>query len=179
MPKENPAQDQTLAIMAINLVQKVQQGFPYEGELAALANADIAPAKLSLLKSFAASGVTSSRKLADQFEAVAPALLKQADKASSDQSFIDRLAEGASHLVRVERVGEQQGTDDRSLVGRIEAALSRNDVPLAFTLWSHLSAGAKTLSSAFGEAAKARIEAIEASWAIQSEAIANLSKQKS
>jgi hypothetical protein len=180
-PSQDQTQDQTIAILAINLFQKAQRGLPYEVEITALANSNsnADPAKLNLAKPFAALGVASERKLADQFSALAPALLKQADKAPPGQGFFERLAADALHLVHIERVGAQSGTDERTLVARIEEALSHNDVDRAYALWVQLSTDAKALSSTFGDAAKTRIDVLNASAAIESEAIANLSKPKS
>ncbi|MEJ0096328.1 MAG: hypothetical protein WDN46_23870 [Methylocella sp.] len=169
---------QSTAIVAESVRQKLERGAPFSSEFAALENLGVEPAKLAPLRAVAKTGVASIGKLADQFEAESAAILA-GEPAKDDASFIDRLTHDAANLVRVRRPGAADGSDVESLVTQIQSALARFDVGRAYVLWTQLPGPAQAKSASWGEAAKARLDALSAAAAIESDAVAALGKSKS
>jgi hypothetical protein len=169
---------QSTAIVADSARQKVERGVPFPSEVVALENLGVDPAKLAPLRAVAKTGVSSVGKLAEQFEANSAAILA-GDPARQDVGLLDRLIRDAANLVRVRRVGNANGADVESLVTRIQNALGRLDVEAAYVLWTELPSPAQVKSAAWGEAAKARLAALNAAAIIESDAVAALGKLKS
>ncbi len=165
-------------VVAASLVQLVSRGEPFAKEVAALEHFGVDPAKLAPLQGTAKTGVASVAELADQFAAVAPSL-EAPEPAKPDLGLLDRLAHDAQNLVRIRRAGDPNATDIPGRVAAIENALARLDVAKAYSLWSQLPSEAKAKSAKWGEAAKARLDALAAAGAIEADAVAALSKPKS
>ncbi len=177
---EQGARAQAVAIVAESLLQRVDRGAPYQGDFAALEALGVGQAELAPLRPFAATGVTSPRQLAEQFSSLA-SNVAIIEEAAEDASLLNRLAREASHLVRIRRVGDVDPKDDDApaLVARIENALARLDVEEAFSVWTQLPAAAKAKSASWGEAVKARIDAVNAARSLEADAVAALGKPKS
>lgn len=171
---------EAVAIVAESLLRKLERGAPFPAELAALDNLGVDQAELAPLRPFAAAGVIAPRVLAEQFAAVATPIAA-ADEPGEFVSIMDRLARDAARLVHVRRVGEvaPDETDVPALVAKIENALKRLDVDEAVAIWAQLPASAKAKSQAWGEAAKARLDALAAARKIEADAVATLGKPKS
>ncbi len=172
------ADSEAIAILAANLLRKVESGAPYETDLAALANRGLDKSELAPLEPAAASGVVTPAALAKQFSDLSPAILAT-EPQPKENGFLDHLVKGAERLVRVQKVGDASGHDLSGRVARIQAALDAGVVETAYQEWSGLPDGAKARSETFGEAAKARIEAIAAARSIDAEAVAALGKARS
>lgn len=172
------ADSEAIAILAANLLRKVEAGAPYEADLAALANRGLDKTKLAPLEFSAASGVATPAILAKQFSDLSPAILATAPQ-PNESGFFDHLVKGAEQLVRVRKVGDTSGDDLSSRVARIQAALDSGAVEAAYQEWNGLPDTAKAKSEAFGTAAKARIDVIAAARSIDAEAVAALGKARS
>lgn len=169
---------QAIAIITARLRQELEQGKPFADEVTALARLGVDEAELATLRGFADTGVASMRKLAEQFAAATPAILA-AEPGPSDASLLDRVTKYATDLVRIERLDEAAGKDVHRLVSRITTALAHDNVVDAYALWNELPGGAKAKSESFGEAAKARLDGVNAARSIEAAAVASLSKPKS
>ena len=172
------ADSEAIAILAANLLRKVEAGVPYETDLAALANRGLDKMKLAPLQPSAASGVATPAALAKQFSDLSPAVLATAPQ-PNENGFLDHLVKGAERLVRVQKIGDTSGDDLASRVARIQAALDAGAVETAYQEWNALPDAAKAKSEALGTAAKARIDAIAAARSIDGEAVATLGKARS
>lgn len=170
-----------IAIVAESILRKLDRGGSFSGELAALENLGVASASLEPLRAVSASGVSSERHLAAQFVALAPQIIATATakQGKEDEGFLDRLTRNAKGMVHIRRVGEVEGTDTQSLVARIENALADRDIEAAFGLWKELPSAAEAKSASWGEAAKARLDALSAARSIEADAVAVLGKPKS
>jgi hypothetical protein len=172
------ADSEAIAILAANLLRKVDAGVPYDTDLEALANRGHDKEKLAPLEPAAASGVATPAALATQFSGLSPAILAT-EPEPSENGFFNHLVKDAERLVRVRKVGETSGNDLSSRVARIQAALDSGAVDAAYRQWNALPGAAKAKSAAFGTAAKARIDAIAAARSIDAEAVAALGKARS
>jgi hypothetical protein len=183
--RENPAatrgsRAQAVAIVAQGLLLKLESGGPISDELAALENLGVPADSLAPLRAVAASADMSERQLTAQFAALAPAIIASdpANQASPDENFVDRVTRHAKSLVHVRRVGAAGDTDVEGLVARIENALADRDLEAAYKVWNELPSVAMTKSASWGEAAKARLDAINAARSIEAGAVAVLGKPK-
>ncbi|WP_026605646.1 COG4223 family protein [Methylocapsa acidiphila] len=177
---EQGAHAQAVAIVAESLLQKVDRGVAFPTEFAALENLGLGPAQLAALQPFAATGVVSTRKLAEQFSDVA-SQVAAAEESVEDKNLLERLKREASHLVRIRPVGDVDASDvdAPALVARIENALARLDIEEAVGVWAQLPASAKAKSQSWADAAKARIDAVNAARSLEADAVAALGKPKS
>ncbi|ACK50509.1 conserved hypothetical protein [Methylocella silvestris BL2] len=168
----------SVAVVSAALSQHVAAGVPYETDVAALSNLKVDEAKLQPLQAHAKTGVSKPGDLAAGFEALAPSL-EAPEPAKAESGILERLTHDALNLVRVRRQADPSDTDVPGLVAAIESALARFDVGKAYALWSQLPPDLKAKSAKWGEAAKARLDAIAAANAIEAEAMTALGKPKS
>jgi hypothetical protein len=172
---------QAIAIVAESLLLKLDSDGQFSGELTALENLGVPADSLAPLRAVSASPVLSERQLTAQFAALAPAVIASdpANQASADEGFLDRVTRHAKGLVHVRRVGEAEDTDIEGLVARIEKALADHDLEAAYKAWKELPSPATKVSEGWGEAAKTRLDAINAARSIEADAVAVLGKPKS
>jgi hypothetical protein len=175
------AHAQAIAIVAESLLLKLESGGQVQDELAALENLGIPAGSLAPLHAVSASAAPSERELAAQFTALAPEIIASdpANQASADENFLDRVTRHAKGLVHVHRVGGAEDTDVEGLVARIEKALTDHDLDAAYKTWSELPSVATAKSQGWGEAVKARLDALNAARSIEADAVAVLGKPKS
>lgn len=166
-----------LAVVADSLVRQVHEGAPYTAQVDALTSLGADPARVSVLREHAATGVASAKTLATTFSGLATPLAALAHKAPPNAGFVDKLKAGMFNLVTVRRVGDSNETDLASRVARIEADLAHDDVVGAYGTWSALPDDAKTKSAAFGAQIKASAETLLAARAVQHDAIAGLGRK--
>jgi hypothetical protein len=171
---ENPA---ALAVVAQSVLQALSRGTPFATELSALKSLKADPAKVAALEPLAPSGAPTARALTDGFRPLADEIAKEDQPAEG--SFFDRIAQSASHLVRIRSVGEKQGSDPAALASQIQAALDRGDLNRAHDLWTKLPERAKARSQDFVRALDARIAADNGAQALASDAIGLLAKPRS
>ncbi|MCI0467332.1 MAG: hypothetical protein L0Y57_10065 [Beijerinckiaceae bacterium] len=184
--RENPADGQAsraaaVAIVAENLLRKLDHGEEFSAELAALENLGAPEAALAPLRATPASAVSTQRQLTARFESLAPKIIESesAAAAAGDENFLDRLTRHAKGLVHYRRTGDTEAADVYAIVSRIESALADRDIESAYKGWSQLPGPAKIVSQGWGEAAKARLEALNAARSIEAGAVAVLGKPKS
>ncbi|MGH6835622.1 MAG: COG4223 family protein [Methylocella sp.] len=172
---------QAIAIVAESLLQKLDSGEQFSGELAALENLGVPQASLAPLRAASESPVLSERQLTARFATLVPGIIasESAKQASADESFLDRLTRNAKGLLRIRRVGDAEVTGVQGFVSRIENALADHDLEAALKAWKDLPGVAATQSESWGEAAKARLDALNAARAIEADAVAVLGKPKS
>jgi hypothetical protein len=171
---DNPA---ALAVVAQSVLQALPRGTPFATELSALKSLKADPAKVAALEPLAQTGAPTSRALADRFRPLADEIAKQDQPA--DGSFVERIMQSASHLVRVRSAGEKQGSDPAAIVSQIQAALDRGDLNRAHDLWTKLPDRAKARSQDWARALEARVAADNAAQGLASESIARLAKPRS
>ena len=172
---------QAIAIVAESLLQKLDSGEQFAGELAALENLGIPQASLAPLRTVPESTVSSEPQLTARFATLVPGIIESesAKQASEDESFLDRVTRHAKGLVHVRRVGDTEAAGVQGFVERIEKALAEHDLEAAYKTWKQLPGAATTQSESWGEAAKARLDALNAARAIEADAVAVLGKPKS
>jgi hypothetical protein len=175
---QSAAQGHSVAIVAGSLLGKIQRGAPFATDLSALETLGVGAGELAPLRPHAAAGVASERTLTEQFAPlISPILASEPPK--EHESFIDELTRGASKLVHIHRDDGTGGEDLQGLVDKIESAIAQHDIEDAFALWSKLPDAAKAKSQSWGEAAKARLDALAAARAIEADAVAIVAKPKS
>ena len=172
---------QAIAIVAESLLRKLDSGGQFSGELAALENLGVPQASLAPLRAASESTVSSERQLTARFAALVPGIIasESAKQASADEGFLDRLTRNAKGLLRIRRVGDAEAAGVQGFVARIENALADHDLEAAYNAWKELPGAATTQSESWGEAAKARLDALNAARSIEADAVAVLGKPKS
>jgi predicted nucleic acid-binding Zn-ribbon protein len=171
---ENPA---ALAVVAQSVQQALTRGTPYPTELSALKSLKADPTKIAALEPLAPTGAPTARILAERFRPPADEIAKEDQP--REGSFFDRIAQSASHLVRVRSAGEKPGSDPAAVASQIQAALDRGDVARAHDLWTKLPDRAKARAADFGRVLEARVAADNAAQALASESIARFAKPRS
>jgi hypothetical protein len=169
-----------VAVVAESLLRKLEGGGQFSGELAALENLGVPQASLAPLRAASESTVSSDRQLAARFATLAPGIIESesAKQAGGDESFLDRMTRHAKGLVHIHRAGDAGASDVEGLVVRIETALADHDLEAAYKAWKELPATAATKSESWGEAAKTRLDALNAARSIEADAVAALGKPK-
>ena len=172
---------QTVAIVAQSLLHKLESGSPFSDQLAALENLGVAAESLAPLRAAASGAVPNERQLTAQFAALAPEIIATdpANQASAGEGFLDRVTRHAKGLVHIRRTGEAEDMDTEGIVTRIETALADHDLEAAYKLWKELPSAATAKSESWGEAVKARLDAINAAKSIEADSVAVLGKPKS
>jgi hypothetical protein len=172
---------QAIAIVAESLLLKLDSGGQFSGELAALENLGVPQASLAPLRAASESTVSSEPQLTARFATLVPGIIESesAKQASADEGFLDRVTRHAKGLVHIRRVGDAEAAGVQGFVERIEKALAEHDLKAAYQAWNELPSPGKTVSESWGEAAKARLDALNAARSIEAEAVAVLGKPKS
>ena len=110
---------------------------------------------LAQLKPYATDGVPTLPILQMQFQTLVP----KAMAAGQDSSLIARNLQS---LIRIRKVGDQEGSSDEAILARAEAVLDRGDVAASLKNTSTLSANAKGIFSIWNDHAQAYINAHDA-----------------
>jgi hypothetical protein len=172
-----PADDVPLrrVVAAALLDVAVQQGHPFEAQLAAAKSLSPNPDALKPLDAFATTGVPNPPLLSRELLTLVPKLSPPADPANSGSGIVDRLQAGASKLVRIERT-DATGNDRGAIVARVTAAALRNDVTEARRELNTLSPADRAPAQAWLDKADARDAALAASRQFAADAMAVLAK---
>jgi len=175
------AREQAIAVVAQSLLHKLESGMRFSDELAHLEDLGVSAQSLAPLRAAAASSISSEHQLAVQFKALAPAIIASdpARQGSPDENFLDRVTRHAKDLVHIHRTGESEEMDIESLVAHIEKDLADHDLEGAYQTWSQLPSPAAAASQSWGDAAKTRLDALNAARKIESDAVAAVGKPKS
>ena len=172
---------QAIAIVAESLLRKLDSGEQFSGELAALEHLGVPQASLAPLHAASKSTVSSEPQLTARFAALVPGIIasEPAKQASADEGFLDRVTRNAKGLVHIRRVGDAEAAGVQGFVERIEKALAEHDLKAAYQAWNELPSHGKTVSESWAEAAKARLDALNAARSIEADAVAVLGKPRS
>ncbi|MGH6853111.1 MAG: COG4223 family protein, partial [Methylocella sp.] len=171
---------QAIAVVAESVLRKLDSGGQFSGELAALENLGVPQASLAPLRAASESTVASEGQLTQRFATLVPGIIasESVKQASADEGFLDRLTRNAKGLLHVRRVGDAEAAGVEGFVARIEDALADNDLETAYKAWKDLPGAATTQSASWGDAAKARLDALNAAKSIEADAVAVLGKPK-
>jgi hypothetical protein len=173
-----PADDVPLRrLVAASLLDVlVRTGEPYASALSAAKSlADNADA-LNPLDGFAASGVPSAAVLCRELLTLVPKLSPPAqDTAAPGAGIVERLAAGASKLVRIERT-DVVGNDRGAIVARVTAAALRNDYAEARRELNTLAPADRAAAQPWIDKADARDAALATSRQFANAAMAALAK---
>jgi hypothetical protein len=172
---------QAIAIVAESLLRKLDSGEQFSGELAALEHLGVPQASLAPLHAASELTVSSEPQLTARFAALVPGIIasEPAKQASADEGFLDRVTRNAKGLVHIRRVGDAEAAGVQGFVERIEKALAEHDLKAAYQAWNELPSHGKTVSESWAEAAKARLDALDAARSIEADAVAVLGKPRS
>jgi hypothetical protein len=172
---------QTLAIVAQSLLHKLESGSPFPEQLAALENLGVPAEAVAPLHAAASGAVPNDKQLAEQFSALVPEIIAAdpVNQAGADEGFLDRVTRHAKGLVHIRRTGEAEDKDAEGIANRIEMALADHDLDAAYQLWKQLPGPSAAKSESWGEAVKARLDAINAAKSIEADAVTALGKPKS
>jgi len=153
----------------------VRHGDPYEGGLAAARALAPDPDALKPLDAFAAKGVPNPPQLSRELLTLVPKLTPAAETPSNGSGVLDRLQQGASKLVRIERT-DAVGSDRSAVVARVTAAALRNDFPEARRELASLDTTDRAPAQAWLDKAAARDAALAASRQFADDSMAALAK---
>jgi len=180
------------AMVATALRMAVERGDPFAAELAAARTIGLDPAALAVLEPFAAAGVPRRNELFREFSALLPELIRvsaggpaaQQDRSGNDAgNYLDRLLAGAEKLVRIRPVGQGgqggdlRGDDPAAVIGRIELAMTRQDVAGIVAELDKLPAPARESAEPWRKKALAREAAIAAARRLAAASLAGLVEQ--
>ncbi|MCA3565536.1 MAG: hypothetical protein IOC90_14635 [Methylocystis sp.] len=150
------------------LAQAFHRGAPMASELAAVEALGAKPEQLAALKPFAEKGAPTPQSLAASFAPLAGSLASGANEGGIT-GFVQRF-------VTIRPTSDTGGNSPAALVGAIEAALKRGDVPAALAAWNRLPEPARQQSAAWGKLATDQDAAARALAALQNAAAAALRK---
>lgn len=153
----------------------VRHGDPYEPQLAAARLMAAEPDMLKPLDAFASSGIPTPVALSRELLNIVPKLSPPAEAQTSDTGIVERLKEGASKLVRIERTGGV-GNDRGAIVARVTAAALRNDFVEARRELKTLPEADRAPAQAWLDKTDARDAALAASRKFADDAMADLVK---
>jgi hypothetical protein len=153
----------------------VRHGDPFAGALSAAKALAPDPDTLKPLDPFADKGIPAPPALCRELLTLVPKLSPPSDSPAAGAGLIDRLQEGASQLVRIERT-DVAGNDRNAVVARVTAAALRNDFPDARRELASLDAAARAPAQAWLDKAAARDAALAASRQFADDTMAALAK---
>lgn len=153
-------QREALVLAAAQLAGPLQQGLPYEIELAALqrtADADPLVAEIAAqLKPRAGGGVPTLATLRQRFPDVAGAAVRAARVGESD-SVVGQTLNRIAGLVSLRRIGSVEGETAEARIARAEAAVSAGDLAAAIAELDGLPADAAAVVADWRADAEARL----------------------
>jgi hypothetical protein len=165
-----------LALSAASLRDAVEQGVPYQVELAQVQALGADAQALAPLASFAARGVPSKQALTQQLGDLIPAMIKAAGVQNAPSGFLERLQANASKLVRISPVNAPPGDKPSELLARIEVAAAHADIASALTDIAKLPEAARAPAQAWIARAKARQDALAAARKLAADTARGLAK---
>ncbi|MFV0295952.1 MAG: hypothetical protein ACK5JT_07505 [Hyphomicrobiaceae bacterium] len=112
-----------LALELGNLKRSIERGVPFARELSEVKKASGADINLAPLEPYASKGLPTMPELSRRFHELSGAMI-DADRASGDDTVVDRLLSGAKAFVRVRKTSHAPSdTSVEAVVGRIDTAL--------------------------------------------------------
>jgi hypothetical protein len=161
-------------VLAGRLNDALSSGEPYAEVLEGVRKAGADAARIAPLEPFAGQGAPTPAKLAEDFEPLETAILRESRGPANH--WTDRLLRMADRVVTVRSVNEQDSTGVSSLVARIRQALEGGDVADAAAAWEALPEPSRRISEEWGRQVKAVAQAHQAAQAIGSDALATLNR---
>ncbi|MBJ6126531.1 COG4223 family protein [Microvirga splendida] len=171
---EEASQTGTRVVLAGRLNDALQNGTPYAEVLEGVKKAGADPARVAPLEPFAQEGAPTAAALAQRFDPVETAILRESRGPA--EGWSDRLLRMADKVVTVRPVNEPGGSGVPAQVGRIRQALERGEVVEAAAAWDSLPEPARQVSEEWGRQAKAVAGAHQAAQAISADALATLNR---
>ncbi|RKQ68329.1 uroporphyrinogen-III synthase [Oceanibaculum indicum] len=172
-------QREALVLAAAQLAGPLQQGLPYEIELAALqrtADADPLVAEIAAqLKPRAGGGVPTLATLRQRFPDVAGAAVRAARVGESD-SVVGQTLNRIAGLVSLRRIGSVEGETPEARIARAEAAVSAGDLAAAVAELDGLPADAAAVVADWRADAEARLAADRALTRLRDHLLAGLAQ---
>lgn len=172
-------QREALVLAAAQLAGPLQQGLPYEIELAALqrtADADPLVAEIAAqLKPRAGAGVPTLATLRQRFPDVAGAAVRAARVGESD-SVVGQTLNRIAGLVSLRRIGSVEGETPEARIARAEAAVSAGDLAAAVAELDGLPADAAAAVADWRADAEARLAADRALTRLRDHLLAGLAQ---
>jgi hypothetical protein len=170
-----------IAVVTESLLRKLDSGGQFSSELSALESLGVSQASLAPLRAAPELTVATERQLAAQFAALTPEIIasESTSQTSGTPNLIERLTRDFERLVHIRRVGDPEAAGTQGLLAQIEKALAERDLEAALKVWHGLPSSAMRASQRWGEAAKARLDALNAARSIEAESVAALGKLKS
>jgi len=174
-----PADDTELRrVVAASLLDlSVRQGAPFAAALTAAKSLSPDPEALKPLEEFAATGVPNAAHLSRELLTLVPKLSPPADAGTAGGGIVDRLQEGASRLVRIERT-DASGNDRGAVIARVTAAALHNESDVARRELMTLSPADRTAAQAWIAKADARDAALAASRKFAADAMTALAEPR-
>lgn len=171
-----PTEDPTLrrVVAATLLDSLVRQGEPYAAALTAAKSFARNADTLRPLDAFAATGVPSSRALLRELDSLLPKLASKAETATTPTGLVDRLRQGASKLVRVERT-DVAASGNGAVIARATAAVEHSDPDAAKRALMELPAADRAPVQSWIQKVDARDAALAASRQFASDTMTALS----
>ncbi len=164
-----------LALATSALRAAVERGEPFAAELAA-ARPLVADHALAALEPFAATGVPSTARLAQELSALIPALRNALDALPLEGSFFERLKANASRLIRIRPVDDPGGDDPAAVITRLALKAASADLAGALADLAKLPEPVREKAKPWIEKVKSRNAAVETSRQLAADAIRALGK---
>lgn len=167
--------DAVLALTLGGLKAVVDDGRPFQTELATVKSLGRGTIDLSVLEPYAATGVPTTPVLIERFPNVARAiLLAVAAPPAGTESVMDKLMAGAMSSVTVRKVGDTAGDGPEARVARMEDRLKTRDLAGAVAEWKALPEAGRKASADWGAAVEARLAVDKAISAVTSSVVSKL-----
>ncbi|MCA1299769.1 COG4223 family protein [Stappia indica] len=146
------------AIAVSTLKATLDQGKPFETELAAVASALPKDTDLGALRAVAKTGVATRQALLSEFPAVARAMTARLDQ-PAEGDFVDSFLSNARSLVSIRQPGESDAATPQGALGRMEARVARGDLTGALEAYDSLPENVRAAGADWAAAARARLAA--------------------
>lgn len=146
------------AIAVSTLKATLDQGKPFETELAAVASALPKDTDLGALRAVAKTGVATRQALLAEFPPVARAMTARLDK-PAEGDFVDSFLSNARSLVSIRQPGESDAATPEGALGRMEARVARGDLAGALEAYDSLPEAVRSAGADWAAAARARLAA--------------------
>jgi hypothetical protein len=164
------------AVAAIALRNAVERERPFTAELAAARALGLDDSALTSLEPFAARGLPTRSELFRDLSALLPELRRVSAPSSQELGYLDRLQASAVRMLNIRPVKDEPGDDPPAVLSRIEFKMVQQDMDAIIAELDKLPAQAKELARSWRMKALARRDAIEASRALATAALAGLAE---
>lgn len=146
------------AIAVSTLKATLDQGRPFETELAAVASALPKDTDLGALRAVAKTGAATRQALLAEFPPVARAMTARLDQ-PAEGDFVDSFLSNARSLVSIRQPGESDAATPQGALGRMEARVARGDLAGALEAYDSLPENVRAAGADWAAAARARLAA--------------------